>query len=439
INKKHLNSREGIPFITIKDLSDSEIDFVLSTNEISTYVGKMSMVKRNALVWDGAVLIAKVGNKLKPTLFSGSSAAFSSNIIALYPEESSISKEYLIAQLNQPYFKQQLDQIRAGSAQLFLQLKDFLQLKIRVPQLVEQEKELLKIYRAKDITNRSSRLEREEVEEDTQKTLISAIKHEFSNLQVVLAGGITSLRLFIDRKEKEGGSVTWNEKIVNIPEARTISQIISEQESVLQEMGDLFVDMQSLLKLTKSNVNRERIELKSFFKEHVDQMAHQLDGVQLFYELNEKQRKERFVTSVDKNLFAKVIKNFLVNSAKHGFGSEVVDEKIILFDFAVSEDELWIEITMMNNGKKLPEDFTFEDFISFGGKTGTNSGAGIGGYLMNKIVRYHDGTLELVEYPDGTVLYITSTQPSIDSSAVAVSSKAFIPGVAFKIRLPYKD
>ena len=443
INKKYLNSKEGIPFITIKDLSDSETDFVLAANEISTYVGKMSLVKRESLAWDGAILIAKVGNKLKPTVFSAatsiSSAAFSANIIALYPDESLISKEYFINQLNQSYFNQQLNQIRAGSAQVFMQLKDFLQLKIRLPELEEQEKELLKIYRAKDITNRSSRLEREEVEEATQKTLISAIKHEFSNLQVVLAGGITSLRLFIDRKEKEGGSVTWGEKIVNIPEARTISQIISEQESVLKEMGDLFEDMQSLLKLTKSNVKRERIELKSFFREQVDQMDHQLDGVQIFYELTEKQRKERFVTSVDKNLFAKVIKNFLVNSANHGFGSDAVDEKIILFDFAVSEGELWIEITMMNNGKKLPEGFTFDDFISFGGKTGTSSGAGIGGYLMNKIVRFHDGTLELVEYPDGTVLYITSTHSSIDSSAVAVLSKAFIPGVAFKILLPYKD
>lgn len=443
ISKKYLDFKEGIPFITIKDLADSEIDFVLTASEISTYVGKMSLVKANALVRDGAILVAKVGNKLKPTIFSAhtsiSSAAFSSNIIALYPEESAISKEYLVAQLNQPYFKKQLDQIRAGSAQVFLQLKDLLQLRIKVPPLEEQEKELLKIYRAKDQSHRISKTDREQVEETTQGSLISALKHEFSNLQVLLDGGITSLKLFIDRKVKDGGQISWNEKIVNLPDARTLAQVVAEQESVLREMGDLFVDMQSLLNLKRSTIRRERVELKGFFKDQVSQMNSQLNDVKVFFELSEKQKKDRYVTLIDRGLFSKVVKNFLLNSIKHGFSGNAVDEKIVLFDFAFSEDELWIEITMMNNGRKLPEGFTFEDFISFGGKSGTSRGAGIGGYLMNRAVQLHDGTLELQEFPEGTVLYINSTHTSVGNEAIAILSKAFIPGIAFKIRLPYKD
>ncbi|MCZ8021519.1 MAG: N-6 DNA methylase [Cyclobacteriaceae bacterium] len=443
ISKKYLDFKEGIPFITIKDLADSEIDFVITSNEISTYVGKMSLVKTNAIVQDGAILVAKVGNKLKPTIFSAqtstSYAAFSSNIIALYPEESAISKEYLVAQLNQPYFKKQLDQIRAGSTQVFLQLKDLLQLRIKVPPLLEQEKELLKIYRTKDQSHRISKTDREQVEEYTQGTLISALKHEFSNLQVLLDGGITALRLFINRKVNDGASISWDEKIVDISDARTLAQIIAEQEMVLREMGDLFVDMQSILNLKRSNIKRERVELKGFFKEQVNQMNSQLNGVTLFFELNEKQKKDRYITLIDKSLFSKVVKNFLLNSIKHGFSGNTVDEKIILFDFAVSEDELWIEITMMNNGRKLPEGFTFEDFISFGGKSGTSRGAGIGGYLMNRAVQLHDGTLELQEFPEGTILYVNSTNSSIGDEAIAILSKTFIPGIAFKIRLPYKD
>ncbi|WKZ59220.1 MAG: N-6 DNA methylase [Cyclobacteriaceae bacterium] len=437
ISKKYLDSREGIPFITIKDLSDSDIDFVLPAHEISTHVGKMSLVKPNALAWDGAVLVAKVGNKLKPTIFSAttpiSSAAFSSNIIALYPEESVISKEYLVLQLNQPYFNQQLDQIRAGSAQVFLQLKDLLQLKVKVPSLDEQEKQLLKIYRAKDQSHRISKIDREQVEEETQGTLISAIKHEFSNLQVLLDSGITSLKLFVNRKNAEGTPVSWDEKIVDLPDARTLAQIVTEQESVLREMGNLFVDMQSLLNLKRSNLNRERVELKDYFKSQVNQMSDQLNGVSVFYERSERERKERYVAMLDKTLFSKVVKNFLLNSVKHGFSEEAVSRKMILFEFSISEDELWIEITMMNNGKKLPEGFTFENFISFGGKSGTSRGAGIGGYLMNRAIQLHDGTFEIQELQEGTILYINSKQ-----STTAMLSHAFIPGIAFKIRLPYK-
>jgi K+-sensing histidine kinase KdpD len=255
----------------------------------------------------------------------------------------------------------------------------------------------------------------------------------------LLDGGITSLKLFIDRKDKEGNPISWNDKIVNLPDARTIFQVIIEQESVLREMGNLFVDMQSLVNLKRSSIKRERVELKGFFKEQVDQMNSQLAGVNIFYELSEKQKKDKYITMLDKSLFSKVVKNFLINSVKHGFERDVVDDKIILFDFAVSDDELWIEITMMNNGKKLPEGFSLEDFISFGGKSGTSRGAGIGGYLMNRAVQLHDGTLDLEEFPEGTVLYITSPHSPVGKNSVVVLSKAFIPGAAFKIRLPYKD
>lgn len=442
-NKKHLDSKEGIPYITIKDLADSEGDFILSANQISTFVGKMSLVKSNALVWDGAVLVAKVGSKLKPTIFLAqtpiSSAAFSSNIIALYPNDSLVRKEYLVSQLSQPYFNKQLDQIRAGTAQVFLQIKDLLQLRIKVPPLEEQEKELLALYKAKDHSHRVSKIDREQVEEATQETLISAIKHEFSNLQVLLDGGISSLRLFIERKQTEGGSLSWDEKVVDHPEARTIAEVVSDQESVLREMGNLFVDMQNLLNLKRSNLNRERVELKSFFKAQVDQMSSQLDGVSVYYELSEKQKKNRYVTMLDKSLFSKLIKNFLVNSIKHGFEGEVVDERMIVFDFAISEDELWMEIVMMNNGRKFIDGLTFEDFIGFGSKSGTSRGAGIGGYLMNRVIQLHDGTFQLKDFPDGTVLYTSSTLSLIGTEPELILSKAFIPGIAFKIRLPYKD
>lgn len=438
VPKKHLDSKEGIPYITIKDLSSSDEDFLLPQESITTFINKMSIIKPHYIVRGGAILIAKVGTKLKPTLFAGSSAAFSSNIIALYPNEDLVISEYLITQFNEPYFRQQLNQIRGGAVQVFVRLEDFLRLKIKVPTLESQEKELLQIFRLREHSIKSIKGEREQDEKSAQRVLFSAIKHEFSNLHVVLSGGITSIKLYLDGKAKSGG-IAWDDKIVNLPDSRTIQQLIFQQELVLQEMGSLFDDVQALLALDRSQLRKERVVLRSFIQDQVDLMKGQLRDVEVTVGLTEKSRKDRLVVNIDKPLFAKVIKNFLTNSVKHGFANTTFDQRLIAFDVSVSEDELSVELTMMNNGNKFPDGFTFEDFISFGVKTGSNKGAGIGGFLINEVVKFHDGTFEELKFPEGATLYIATHSVSTGKEANAVLSKAFIPGVGFKIRLPYND
>lgn len=436
VPKKFLDSREGIPYITIKDLTDSEKDFILGQESITTFISKTSIVKPHHIVRGGAILIAKVGAKLKPTLFIGNTAAFSSNILALYPNENLVISEYLVTQFNEPYFRKQLNQIRGGAVQVFVRLEDFLRLKVKLPSLESQEKELFQLFRQREHSTKSHRDEREQDEKSAQRVLFSAIKHEFSNLHVLLSGGITSLRLYLADLSKKG-SINWTDKIVNLPEARSIQEVIIKQEQVLHEMGSLFDDVQALLALDRTQLKKERVFLKSFIHDQVDQMKEQLKDVKVFIGLSDKMKKDRIVVNIDKQLFAKVIKNFLTNSVKHGFSEGSFDQKMIIFDFSMSEDELSIELTMMNNGNKFPDGFTFVDFISFGVKTGNNKGAGIGGFLINEVIKFHDGTFEEVKYPDGTVLKITE---NISSKGVsAILSRAFIPGIAFKIGLPFNE
>jgi signal transduction histidine kinase len=167
-------------------------------------------------------------------------------------------------------------------------------------------------------------------------------------------------------------------------------------------------------------------------------MKEHLKDVNVFVGLSDKSKKERLFVNIDKHLFAKVIKNFLTNSVKHGF-PDGADQKMIAFDFSVSEDGLWIELEMMNNGTKFPDGFTFLDFISFGAKSGVNKGAGIGGFLMHEVVKFHDGKFEESIYPEGTVLKITIHSTSHSKEVYTILTKAFVPGVAFKIRLPFNE
>ena len=55
-----------------------------------------------------------------------------------------------------------------------------------------------------------------------------------------------------------------------------------------------------------------------------------------------------------------------------------------------------LQIDLINQGKPFEDDFTFNDFVSFGKKAGKTKGSGIGGFIMNQIVLHHNGTLEMV-------------------------------------------
>ena len=50
----------------------------------------------------------------------------------------------------------------------------------------------------------------------------------------------------------------------------------------------------------------------------------------------------------------------------------------------------------MNNGNRLPSDFSIDDYIRFSKKTGSSKGQGIGGFLVNRIAQNHHGKVNLL-------------------------------------------
>ena len=50
----------------------------------------------------------------------------------------------------------------------------------------------------------------------------------------------------------------------------------------------------------------------------------------------------------------------------------------------------------MNNGKKLPSEFSIDDYIGFSIKTGASKGQVIGGFLVDRIAKNHHGKLSLL-------------------------------------------
>lgn len=101
---------------------------------------------------------------------------------------------------------------------------------------------------------------------------------------------------------------------------------------------------------------------------------------------------EQGIVSND-TLFKILLDNILVNAQKHGFENKLPSNEVII-DLSVVDDELIIDIK--NNGKKFPKGFDKEKFIAKYSTANPNNGMGIGGYDINRIIEFLNGTWDLI-------------------------------------------
>lgn len=105
IDKQALSSNGEVPYITIKHLSNHKKNIVLNVAKVDTFVDTRQVDDVEYLKKD-SVLLAIIGERLKPTLFRDDQpATISNNILAVTVDESKIRKEYFIIQLNEWRFR----------------------------------------------------------------------------------------------------------------------------------------------------------------------------------------------------------------------------------------------------------------------------------------------------------------------------------------------
>ncbi len=81
----------------------------------------------------------------------------------------------------------------------------------------------------------------------------------------------------------------------------------------------------------------------------------------------------------------------VVNIERHG-GKKVPINFLVNM---VSENES-IVIDFINDGEPLPVNINLNDFIKYGKKSGKSTGQGLGGYLINKVVKNHGGKIDIL-------------------------------------------
>jgi type I restriction enzyme M protein len=436
IRKEHLRTQGFLPYITPKELSFSGGNLSPDTFE---YFADGVAPHPQSIVDKESVLVSSIGTHLKPTHNRGDKKLFLGNhLFSIELNKDIINSHYLIYQLQQEYVSDQVKNAKSGMTIPFMNTKDLLEIRVKVPTLEQQQKELLSLYETENFTPR--RITNASATNDLERKILSAIKHEFSNLKAIVDGDFDLIRSFINRKIQRSNLLSWDEPISTMPNSRQFRAVMDNIHLTLGEIGSVFPKLQQVIDFQKKNLTKVNTEILPFIKSIAAQFSHILSEVSVHYQIPKGKKPKDIRVNIDKNQFPIVVQNFITNSVKHGFTDpSKKEQKALVFDISVSEDGLQTEIVLMNNGKPFPEDFSFEEFIAFGSKSGESAGSGIGGYLMDRVVKNHDGEFSLISFPPDTFYYFSVPDVETDGSGRMTyidRSELFKPSVAFKISIP---
>jgi K+-sensing histidine kinase KdpD len=142
----------------------------------------------------------------------------------------------------------------------------------------------------------------------------------------------------------------------------------------------------------------EETELIKFFNQQIDALGlnpleikvrARTQGEEVDASLLEMENYTKISAEIDRFCFKELVRNLVENAKRHG----KIDGQLLEVDFLIVGDPLLnktVTIVYMDNGKGLSEDFAFDDYKKFGEKQGESKGSGIGGYIIQEIVKMHN-------------------------------------------------
>lgn len=404
--------------ISMKDLAKGEI--VLTTD-----FGTIEPTKcegRACYLQTGDILVALVGSKLQPTIYSGKAplqVMLTSSIAALRvcaPEV--VSPEYVVAELSAPYAQKHIDMFRVGMAQQSLSLRILLdEVQIELPSPEEQQKRLLQ----RTIETQKRVLEQQGIAYDElldarrndYHKRMRARKHAIGQVLNHMDPALDTLMRFM---ESHGDTLKGSD-VVSQRYGRTVSDYFASLRSQLSQVVQMvnhLTDGQQygqaedvhVCALVEKYIASHPASSNFRFEQVWDQLPNDFDGMKAGDPI------DMFQISIAQEDFFQVLDNIVANAVKYGF----TDNKEYCIRIFNKESTLHgqpaVDIVIANNGSPLSKGMTEENVFAYGASSSGSSG--IGGAQMKDIVEYFGGEIRLNSYPeaeDGYTIEYVITLP----------------------------
>ncbi len=381
--------------IKIGDLdSRSNTDFLdvtkLETTEIKSEYREIK---------ESCLLIANKGNLLKPTYFKFENEAIfiGPNIFAFKFDVEKIDISYLINELQTDYCNDQLAKLRIGAVIPSLRINDFLDVVIELPSIeVQRARYKRNIESINQFNEKVHELEQEIISQNSY--LRHKIAGSFNNLEGYM-GNV--LEIFNNTIKQQYPAI---ENLKVSPKHKfTFNEYLNKMNTDIVKMKEI-VSKQLKVDTDIHSKQLTPINIVAYIQNYVNELKDQANvNFEISFEINE----EAFVDEKGKihsplitanaELLKNLFDNLVDNAVKHAFseGEKNMIEIWVSRDDNPEKSEF--TILFSNNGKTLPENFSYEIYISKGLTSGSSGGDGFGGWYINEILNKMDGYLEVID------------------------------------------
>ena len=348
------------------------------------------------------LLIARLGEKLKPTIFqpSGELVVLDRNVLAFKLKRNvNVSMEYLQSQLAQDYFIKQLKTAHSRAGMSSLNQANFLECKIKVIGLQEQHDKVaalqLQAERVREIKEQISQemLEQLGIE---NKALRDARHNDFVRLMRVRKHAMGQVLNELD----PGLDLILN-KIQQSPlscdtvVSRKSGTTALRQLEILRAQLDVLIGMTNNLTDEHQYGTPEVVAIHEFLMNFVASCSQENFRFDVSQLLNiDSDIQSCFNIDIATSDLTKVLNNIIANAKEKGFTDNERDYIIrFLIDRAQLGQKDAVKITIVNNGNPLPMGFDEQRVFTLG-ESSTGS-TGIGGWEIKNIVDYYGGEVHI--------------------------------------------
>lgn len=399
---------EDTPFIKIESLEKDILDMRLSSGKSTSRIVKTKQSEKS-LVREESLLIARIGDNLKPTIFKPSETLpeiiTHNGVLTLRPfPKSSLDIEYLYYQLYSPLIQKQVEQRRIGTVMPFISKR--LLSEIIIPMMpLDSQREFIATQKSNLISAEKERVtqrlraigfEEESIQKENE--LISTLVHELRPKLVKINSLSNKLIRIIERHNISTLAQYGEEELeldddfmelLEQPENLDIGSVSKKIATNSKELNDTLSLVKEIMSLNLKPSEFVKTRLLTFLSNHLNNKT---------IERPHKYKLEVKGYDIEVNIhqasILQVIDQLIANAEHHAFTAPSSKDKIT---FTVKEDkERKIAILeYSNNGK--PFTLTKSDYIQFFTKSKSSNGSGIGGNYIYRIIRAHDGDIEIDE------------------------------------------